>query len=981
MTQSSLISHFAPSSSSSSSSSSTQPLTTNYTPNGSVARITFAMSEDTQDPTPPAPPPLDAKTFHPIDHQQVPTWIYPSNHPIRGYQFNIVRKALFSNTLVSIPTGLGKTFIAAVVMYNYYRWFPNSILIFMAPTRPLVEQQIKACFDVCGLPQKDTVMMVGTSTSKIKRPELWASGRVFFCTPQVVDNDLMNGICPAHKVAMVVIDEAHKATGNYSYTQVIERLGRVQSHFRVLALSATPGSTVDKVQAVVNHLRINTIEVRTEESMDVQEFSFGKRVQTVVIKLSYTTGATGIVPKTAESFCQMLLQPVLDRLHKYKAIFNPSPERCSPFTLLSDRKAYLINAKNVPPAVKRIVTVNFLLAESLARAYEGLTIYGVGTFVDTMERFLQGMRTTLEQGKNIPAENHKILGHTGLRTLLDQLRQQMESPGFVGHPKMDSLLNIILRHLNEAQEHNVASTRIIIFSSFRASVNMITQFLSQHRPMINCAPFIGQSGDSDGAKGMTQVEQQKTIDKFKKGDINVMVATCIGEEGLDIGEVDLIICYDSQNSSIRLLQRMGRTGRRRRGHCVMLMTEQEERKYKKATENYKFIQNMIAKRGTIECVKEIPTLLPTSYQPVVQRKRLVIGQYQTSLVQGKKRRRQESGFNKDGTLTDQGRDSFLTNFDGSTMDQVYDRFWPLYHPLKSSHKYLSMQQHVKSIKRVGHSRRTEHFVSLVKKIEQQINHRGLGLTEASQDDQVVLTLPTRRKLTMDGNLVLPQRRAVDKATSSHTKEPDEDDWSSFMEPLITRGVDDDDGYDHTMMDFDTPPPLDDYLPVIDNSVNDEQIQPQQEQPQQEQPQQEQDHQQEQQDDTMEDDDEFSSVDLDLLEQLPLDPSEHTTSAKEMFLFDDDLPSLPDPTIAPSNFTTTFAWANTKPSYSNQAKQLLIKRLEQNNKLCLSIRLLGNDQVMAPTRKESQSSWQISDGNVYSPQINVNIKQKQDDIPR
>jgi ERCC4-related helicase len=408
--------------------------------------------------------------------------------------------------LVAIPTGLGKTFIAAVVMYNYYRWFPDSILIFMAPTRPLVEQQIKACYDICGLPQKDTVMMVGTSIAKAKRPQLWSSGRVFFCTPQLVDNDLTNGYCPAHKVAMVVIDEAHKATGNYAYTNVIEKLGRIQSHFRILALSATPGSTVEKVQTVVNNLRINAIEVRTEESMDVQEFSFGKRVQTVVTKLNYTEGATGVVPKTAATFCRVLFQPVLDRLHKYHAIYNPSPERCSPFLLMSDRKTYAVNAKNVPAALKRKVTVDFLLAEALSRAYEGLCVYGVGTFVDTMERFLQGMRTTLEQNKAVPFEHQKVLSHVGLRQLLDSLVQQMAAPSFVGHPKMDALLSIILRHLNE---QGSASTRIMVFASIRASVNMLVQFLAQHHPMIKCAPFVGQAGDTDGMKGMTQKEQQE----------------------------------------------------------------------------------------------------------------------------------------------------------------------------------------------------------------------------------------------------------------------------------------------------------------------------------------------------------------------------------------------------------------------------------------------------------------------------------------
>jgi ATP-dependent DNA helicase MPH1 len=43
------------------------------------------------------------------------------------------------------------------------------------------------------------------------------------------------------------------------------------------------------------------------------------------------------------------------------------------------------------------------------------------------------------------------------------------------------------------------------------------------------------------------------IQKFKSGEFNVLVATCIGEEGLDIGDVDLIICYDTSSSPVRMV--------------------------------------------------------------------------------------------------------------------------------------------------------------------------------------------------------------------------------------------------------------------------------------------------------------------------------------------------------------------------------------------------------------------------------------------
>ncbi|CBI22309.3 unnamed protein product, partial [Vitis vinifera] len=78
-----------------------------------------------------------------IDAEAAKTWIYPVNVPLRKYQLSITKTTLFSNTLVALPTGLGKTLIAAVVMYNYFRWFPEGNVIlctnsFVTSSKPLI---------------------------------------------------------------------------------------------------------------------------------------------------------------------------------------------------------------------------------------------------------------------------------------------------------------------------------------------------------------------------------------------------------------------------------------------------------------------------------------------------------------------------------------------------------------------------------------------------------------------------------------------------------------------------------------------------------------------------------------------------------------------------------------------------------------------------------------------------------------------------
>jgi hypothetical protein len=140
------------------------------------------------------------------------SWIYPVNKPPRAYQRAISEQALYRNTLVCLPTGLGKTFIAAVVMLNYYRWFPTGKIVFMAPTRPLAAQQMQAVREITGFPLQEIIEMTGELAPELRHAQ-WQAKRVFFLTPQALHNDLTRGTCPIKDIVCLVVDEAHKYVG------------------------------------------------------------------------------------------------------------------------------------------------------------------------------------------------------------------------------------------------------------------------------------------------------------------------------------------------------------------------------------------------------------------------------------------------------------------------------------------------------------------------------------------------------------------------------------------------------------------------------------------------------------------------------------------------------------------------------------------------------------------------------------------------
>ncbi|EIE24101.1 P-loop containing nucleoside triphosphate hydrolase protein, partial [Coccomyxa subellipsoidea C-169] len=197
-------------------------------------------------------------------------WIYPEGVPERAYQVAIVEQALLKNTLVCLPTGLGKTFIAAVVMYNFFRWFPEGKVVFLAPTKPLVHQQMDACQKFMGSSKGNSIVLDG-GVNRENRIVQWDSPhkRIIFATPQTFKNDVCTGVCPLEKITCVVVDECHRAVGKNDAVAVIEKLRSEGCKFRVLGLSATPGSKREAVQEVLQNLMISAIEFRGEEDADV----------------------------------------------------------------------------------------------------------------------------------------------------------------------------------------------------------------------------------------------------------------------------------------------------------------------------------------------------------------------------------------------------------------------------------------------------------------------------------------------------------------------------------------------------------------------------------------------------------------------------------------------------------------------------------------------------------------------------------------
>lgn len=559
----------------------------------------------------------EALTHHKLDREALATWVYPTNlGAIRDYQYSIVARGLYHNMLVALPTGLGKTFIAATIMLNWFRWATEAQIVFVAPTKPLVSQQVKACFDIAGIPRSATTMLTGGISPGL-RAEEWQRKRVFFMTPQTIINDLKTGICDPKKVILLVVDEAHRATGGYAYVEVVKFVKRFNSSFRVLALTATPGSTTESVQEVIDGLGISRVEIRTEESLDIRQYVHSRKIETVLFENSEE------MSMVMELFARAI-QPVLDKLTAMNAYWARDPMTLTPYGCTQARQRWMASdaGRKANWGVKGMVNTIFSLLASLSHGIELLKFHGIGPFYHKVLAFRNEIHAGDKKGSRYA---NQINESEPFQTMMSRVQIWINSPEFVGHPKLEYLQRVVMNHFLDAGEGRGASdpssTRIMVFSHYRDSAEEIARVLKRNEPMIRPHVFVGQA-NSKSSDGMDQKKQLEIIKDFQSGKYNTLVATSIGEEGLDIGEVDLIVCYDASASPIRMLQRMGRTGRKRAGNIVVtLMKGKEENNFIKAKDNYEKMQVEIASGARFNFHdEESRRIVPRDIQPVVDKR-------------------------------------------------------------------------------------------------------------------------------------------------------------------------------------------------------------------------------------------------------------------------------------------------------------------------------------------------------------------------
>lgn len=454
----------------------------------------------------------------------------------RRYQTSMVSRCLDRNTLLILPTGLGKTIVALRLAAEF---LDRGKILILAPTKPLVDQH-RGTFET---------LMVGARIAEMNghlkpasRAAMVSESDVIVSTPQTVANDLEAGRYDLSGFSLVIYDEAHRGTGNYAYVRVAEHCPKT---VRSVGMTASPGSSIPKIEEVCMNLGLKRIDMRSDDDPDVSPY----------IHYTYVNRIEVNVP-----------QDLLDISALLKSMLDHFSGEMSGLGLL--QSGWQVSTTHML-SVGRILQQRLARGEKTAIIYRGLALHSICIKILHAISLAETQGMTPLRGYligRIEAEASQKEGGKSSREIVNRpeyvgIRSIMQRSN-VEHSKVSRVMSIVSRTISDG-----SGSRVMVFAQYRETCEMLVSKLSGI-PGAKVGMLVGQSKG-----GLKQKEQISLLDGFRSGDVNVVVSTSVGEEGLDISSTDAVVFYEPVSSEIRTIQRRGRTGRKNDGEVFVLVAK------------------------------------------------------------------------------------------------------------------------------------------------------------------------------------------------------------------------------------------------------------------------------------------------------------------------------------------------------------------------------------------------------------------------
>lgn len=459
----------------------------------------------------------------------------------RAYQLQALDESIAGSMLLVLPTAAGKTAVAWMAIAEMMRKNDGWIL-FIAPTVALVNQHLENAKETLQLHNNGPIALSGQQLAA-KRESLWTSSKLIFATPQVVRNDVKKGVLSLEDCSLLVVDEAHHCTGEHAMAEAAEMYVSQSKSPLVLATTASPGSRQERIREICCRLGIERIHLRTSDDPIMS----GHLSELGITETKVTVPE--IIRELAEPL-KIWQQGIVDGERRTGRYVLPGQisqhglsnamERAQMAISRGDSSGYR-SMSQIATAMRLHHMINHLLCQGIAAS----------------RQFLKRMRAEGNKSKSA-----KDFLKDGRISRLEDILEGMDE----SHSKIGAVRRLVSERMRRDDK-----AKIIVFANYRDTVSILSGALEDVKGC-RVSEFVGQASKW-GAEGLSPKQQVDRLQDFRSGNSNVLVATSVGEEGLDIPSADLVIFYEPISSEIRTIQRRGRTGRRREGEVVVLIAE------------------------------------------------------------------------------------------------------------------------------------------------------------------------------------------------------------------------------------------------------------------------------------------------------------------------------------------------------------------------------------------------------------------------
>jgi len=526
-------------------------------------------------------PPMEEGDAAPLPCMELPNEL-PAER-LRNYQQAALTKARRSNIIMCGAAGIGKTHVALSLLREA-DYSEGQIAFFLATTRHLAEQQYQRIRNATSLTTKFCVGMEYDLWSKTQWQTLFQENQVIVCTPQVLLNVLNKGseYITVRRINLLILDECHKAHRNHPYTQVMHHYERAEAlgpHPRVFGMTATPSKfchqilhctlhmcPLDDIRLFAAKAPLSVIQYQEEDHVTREKrlIKAGQRLLNPIT--SPHTGEAGPVDGEAAASAMEDENYTDDDCENHHEEDGPRPTAHLDGSSGTEIAAILKEVKLCLPSVTKTKSLDLGMVRP-SHNHVG-NWFGARHILLVLDHWIG--TTPLSRSERDVMEG--ILA----RKLALYLRKVLAKVVQLQQFQLTDRVEKLVQCLRQRREQDGENFRAIVFVQRRTTCRVLFEFLNLLEPFTGrCGFAIGQATASGVSAFGLKRNQRRPIKDFASGKLQVLVATDVLSEGIDVPECSLVVAFDTVANPTAFVQMRGRARLHDGGAFVLFAPDRE----------------------------------------------------------------------------------------------------------------------------------------------------------------------------------------------------------------------------------------------------------------------------------------------------------------------------------------------------------------------------------------------------------------------